>query len=291
MRINVKHLLGGLAIYLSPLVNQAQVTTIPANINPNDSVVIIVDLTLMDASIEHVQNLIDDADAGLDLYIWTWNPYEFPAGHPKVNGLGPQAWKQSNPALKMTPMGNSQYKFVFKPTLADWYETDAASAYTRGLSFLVKPQDGGGYGDPDRKSEDINVSIDPPATLREPAWIFPRTPEKEDVVTITYENFRETSDSLIGIAADDLFLYAEGVDENGVSYKGGVNYFTTPNFPERQVPYLGNGTFRIRFVPMVLLNIPADALIERWDFKLRRKAFLGGAEQVPYALGGDISCQ
>ena len=286
-----KFLIACLAFCLFPALTNAQVTTIPATADPNDSLVVIIDLSLMDASIEHVQNLIDDADAGLDLFIWTWNPYEFPAGHPKVNGLDPQAWKLSNPVLKMTPMGDSQYKFVFKPTLAEWYETDAASSYTRGLSFLVKPEDGGGFGDPDKKSEDINISIDPPATLREPAWIFPRTPEKEDIVTITYENFRETADSLIGIAPDELYLYAEGVDTDGVSYKGGINYFTTPDYPERLVPYIGDGVFRVRFVPMILLSIPADKVIERWDFNLRIKEFLGGQEQVPYSLGVDISCE
>ncbi len=139
--------------------SQQIVTTIPTFIDPNDSAIVIVDLNQMDSSIAHVANLKTDAKAGLDMYIWTWNPKEHPAGHPYVNGLGSQAWKNSNPALKMKALGNMKYQYTFKPTLLAWYSTDTTNAYSRGLSFLVKPLDGGGYGDPDRKSDDINVPI------------------------------------------------------------------------------------------------------------------------------------
>ena len=149
---------------------KAQVTTIPDKIDPNDSLVLIVDLNQLDASVEHIQNLVDDATAGMGVYIWTWNPFNFPSGHPKANGTGSQEWKSSNDTMQMTDMGNLVYKYVFKPTLAEWYETDAATCYSRGFSFLVKPKDGGGYGDPDRKSDDINIAIDPPATERDPAF-------------------------------------------------------------------------------------------------------------------------
>lgn len=141
---------------------QQVVTTIPTFIDPMDSLVVIVDLNQMDSSSVHVQNLKADAQAGLDLFIWTWNPNEHQSGHPLVNGLGAQPWKNSNDSLKMTPLGGMQYQFVFKPSVIDWYDTDTASAFQRGLSFLVKPQDGGGYGDPDRKSDDINIPIPRP---------------------------------------------------------------------------------------------------------------------------------
>ncbi len=141
---------------------QQVVTTIPTFIDPSDSVVIIVDLNQMDSSLAHVQNLKDDAKAGLDVYVWTWRPREHQTGHPRVNGLGAQAWKNSNDALKMTKVGSMLYRFTFGPTLIDWYATDTATAYNQGLAFLVKPKDGGGYGDPDRKSEDIVIPIPRP---------------------------------------------------------------------------------------------------------------------------------
>lgn len=150
-----------LMISVSAMAQQI-VTTIPTFVDPQDSLVIIVDLNQMDSSSTHVQNLKADAQAGMDIFIWTWNPKEHQAGHPYVNGLGSQAWKNSNDSLKMTPLGNMQYKYVFKPTLMDWYDVTATQAYTNDLSFLVKPKDGGGYGDPDRKSDDITVAIDPP---------------------------------------------------------------------------------------------------------------------------------
>ena len=142
--------------------SQQIVTTIPTFIDPQDSLVIIVDLNQMDSSSVHVQNLKADARAGMDVFIWTWNPNEHPTGHPLVNGIGSQAWKNSNDALKMTALGNMQYQYVFKPSVISWYNTDTAQAYQRGLSFLVKPKDGGGYGDPDRKSDDINIPIPRP---------------------------------------------------------------------------------------------------------------------------------
>lgn len=143
---------------------QAQqiVSTFPTFIDPEDSLVIIVDLNQMDSSSVHVQNLKADARAGMDLHIWTWNPNEHPSGHPLANGIGAQAWKNSNDALKMTAVGNMQYKYVFKPSVISWYNTDTAQAFQRGLSFLVKPKDGGGFGDPDRKSDDINIAIPRP---------------------------------------------------------------------------------------------------------------------------------
>jgi len=149
-----------MALLLSTALHaQNAITTIPTFVDPEDSLTVIVDLNLLDATPVHVQNLIADAQAGLDLYIWTWNPREHLAGHPYVNGTGAQPWKNSNNALKMTALGNLVYSYTFTPDLLSWYATDTATAYDNGLSFLVKPKDGGGYGAPDRKSDDINIPI------------------------------------------------------------------------------------------------------------------------------------
>ncbi|MBI1316462.1 1,4-alpha-glucan-branching protein [bacterium] len=150
-----------------PLAAQTVVSTIPTFIDPQDSLTIVVDLKEMDTTPVHVQNLLADAQAGLDLYIWTWNPREHIAGHPYVNGTGAQPWKNSNNALKMTSLGNLVYSYTFTPTLLSWYATDTATAYDNGLSFLVKPKDGGGYGAPDRKSDDLHLPIPRPGLTAE----------------------------------------------------------------------------------------------------------------------------
>lgn len=264
----------------------AQVTTIPEKIDPNDSLVLIVDLKQMDASIESVQNLVDDATAGLGVFIWTWNPWEFPAGHPKVNGTGSQAWKSSNDTLEMTDMGNLVYKYVFKPTLAEWYETDAATCYARGMSFLVKPKDGGGYGDPDRKSEDINIAIDPPATERAPFWAFPAFPTADDIITVTYESARDTVPGFADYAPGDLHVYVEGRDDAGNPYRL-ASFIATPTEPRLQMTYIDNGMYRFRFSPRSLLTIPDGVVIDNWRFVLRKGP---GVDQYPTPITIDMSC-
>lgn len=269
---------------------QAQVTTIPDVPDPNDSLVLIVDLKLLDNSIEHVQNLIDDANAGMGVYIWTWNPYEFPAGHPKRNGTGSQEWKSSNDTLQMTDMGDLVYKYTFGPTLAEWYEVDAADVYARGLSFLVKPKDGGGYGDPDRKSEDINIAIDPPAAIRNPAWMFPARPLLDDIITITYENFREDTTYLQDLQPGEVYLYMECTTTDGTVHRV-TNYFQTPTNPDLEMPYVDEGVFRMRFNPRQRFGLPADAEVEQWNFRLRTNGPVDGKEQIPYLQPVDMECQ
>ena len=77
-------------------------TTFPAeDIDPEDSLKIVVDISKLTGSEDFIQNLKDSAANGADMYIWTWKPFEFPAAHPKTNGLGSQAWKNSNDTLKL----------------------------------------------------------------------------------------------------------------------------------------------------------------------------------------------
>jgi hypothetical protein len=127
--------------------------------NPNQEVKIIVNLDQLDQTLEHVQLLIADADSSKDLFIWTWKPYEHPAGHPFANGIGAQPWKNSNDTLKMTKESNHIYSYTMIPT--EFYGVDEAVVFTEDIHFLVKPKDGGGYGDSDRKSTDLVLEINP----------------------------------------------------------------------------------------------------------------------------------
>jgi hypothetical protein len=200
--------------------------------------------------------------------------------------MDPQAWKNSNDILKLTNTGPRQYKYVFKPTLAEWYETDAATAYARGLSFLVKPKDGGGFGDPDIKSEDVDIAIDPPATERDPAWMFPASATETDLITVTYENFRDTTSALENLGPDDLYIYINGQDADGNNYRI-ENFFNTPSNPKLKMDYIGNQTFRKQFVPQDFIPVPPGIEIVEWDFRLVTPALV----QVPYTIKRDISCQ
>jgi len=277
----------------------AQITTIPAEPDPNDSLVLLVDLNLIvpgdDDDPVALQNLIDDATAGLGVYIWTWNPSEHPAGHPYVNGLGSQAWKNSNDTLEMTDMGNLVYKFVFKPTLADWYEVDAADVYKKGVSFLVKPKDGGGYTEADRKSPDLSISIDAPNSERPPFGAFPSKPLPEDLVTIIYDYARDTIPAFTDYAPPgDLNVYIEGRDEAGNQYNL-HNFYSAGSEDELKMTYYeADGESRFRFVPRELLTrsnalnpLPEGVEISNWRFVLLKS---GTIEQHPVPITIDIGC-
>lgn len=150
------------AFLLGTFITKAQspgITIEPANYSdPATELKIIVNLNqLEDQASVNVQNLIADADANLSIYFWTWKPYEFPAGSAKANGLGDQAWKNSNEVLVMTKESDRIYSFTLTPT--EFYEVSPPTVYIEDIHFLVKPKDGGGYGDPDRKSPDLVVDI------------------------------------------------------------------------------------------------------------------------------------
>ena len=149
-----------LLIVCATKINAQVVTSDPSDYtNPTQSVKIIVDLNQLDQTIEHVQLLIADADSSKDLFIWTWKPFEHPAGHPFANGIGAQPWKNSNDTLKMTKESDRIYSFTMIPT--EFYGVDEITVFTEDIHFLVKPKDGGGYGDPDRKSTDLVFEINP----------------------------------------------------------------------------------------------------------------------------------
>ncbi|MBI1316466.1 hypothetical protein GC167_06355 [bacterium] len=268
---------------------RAQVTAIPEKIDPNDSLVIEVDLNALDQSQEYVQNLTADADAGLDIYIWTWRPKEHPAGHPFENGQGTTPWKNSNELLKMTKIAERKYRYTFKPTLIAWYETDAATAYANDLFFLVKPKDGGGYGSPDRKSDDLSVPIDPPATDRLPAWKFPALPQQNDAIVVTYENFREDSVYMQNLAPDDCYLYVECTDTAGVVHRPSA-YLQVGNNPDLQMDYIGGGVFQKMFFLEEIFNFSTPVSIKSYKFIVRRKDFAFGEERVPYDIAGEVGC-
>ncbi len=67
----MKRILTICAVIAMTLGVNAQVTTVPEKIDPNDSLVLIVDLKQLDASVEHIQNLVDDATAGMGVSMWT----------------------------------------------------------------------------------------------------------------------------------------------------------------------------------------------------------------------------
>ncbi|MFN4298521.1 MAG: hypothetical protein ACK4EX_02195 [Thermaurantimonas sp.] len=271
------------------------VTSEPLEIDPNKPVKLIVNLALLDQNLEYVQNLIQDANDGKDLYIWTWKPREHPPGHPYVNGTGSQPWKNSNEALKMTKESNLVYSFTFTPSLKDWYEVDAATCYKEDIHFLVKPKDGGGYGEPDRKSPDLILKVDPPATVIPPAFFFPSKPQKDDVIAINYDNAREDKPSMKNLDPDSVYMAVSVVDTGGTVYNLSTA-FNAGNNPNMKLNYRGKGMFRKLIIPNEFIeqnkpaNFPPNAVIRSMKIVIVKQRFLTGLDRSNYEIDIKFDC-
>lgn len=289
MKLMHKGALLSLGLGLSTLAS-AQVTTEPAEYqDPTTELKIIVDISKMDASLEHVANLQADAAAGLDLYIWTWSPAEHQDPHPLVNGTGSEPWKNSNDSLVMTKEAENIYSFTMIPT--EFYEVDAQTVFDNDIEFLVKPKDGGGYGDPDRKSEDILIPVDPPVTVRNPAFLFPGRFKDDDLIMLYYDNTKETVPGMQNLADDDVWFFAQATLSDSTEVKIANNAYTVGNFPELQMTAYGDGIFKTYMVPRKFFNVPEGKSISTMTFFVMRRVFTGGDSRVGYDIVADLTCQ
>jgi hypothetical protein len=271
------------------LMAQAQISTVPdENINPADSLEIIFDPSALDLS-DEPQDLLNQAiDAGEDVYLWTWKPASHPDGHPLVNGTGSAPWKNSNEALKFTKNANGTFSFKMVPTL--WYEVDAATVYAEDIHFLVKAKDGGGYGDPDVKTPDQVIAVDPPATERNPFYHFPAKVLSDDIVTLRYENWREEKASMQNLATDEVYVYAKVYYTDG-SFTQIENAYNVGTNPKLKMKYIGDYNYEKRIVPREFFNSPASKTIDYCEFIIMKKVFASGADRVDEPVNVQIECQ
>ena len=277
-------------IFLSGNLLIAQVSTEPAeDINPEDSLKIIVDISKMASSADYVENLKDAAANGEDMYIWTWKPFEFPAGHPKTNGLGTQAWKNSNDTLKMKMEAPNVYSWTIVPT--EWYEVDAATVYNEDIHFLIKPKDGGGYGDPDIKSEDLMVAIDPPSLERPPSFPFPEVGQEDDVFTIYYENDRETKVSMKNLGPDEVYVFAQAVLSDSSTVEIEPSFFTVGTNPKLKMDYISSeNTYRKFIYPNEFFPVPGGLSITSMRFVVMRQVYQSSADRTDDNVDIVIGC-
>jgi len=288
---NWMHKLGLLALGITASsMATAQVSTDPPEYqDPTAEVKIIVDISKLDATLDHVQNLQADATAGLDLYIWTWSPNEHEDPHPLVNGTGSAPWKESNDALKMTKEAENIYSFTMTPT--DFYEVDAQEVFDKDIKFLVKPKDGGGYGDPDRKSEDLTLLVDPPVTERNPAFLFPGRFVTDDLVMLYYDNKLEAVTGMQNLAPDDVWFFAEAQLSDSSTVKIAPNVFSVGNFPELQMTPYGDGIYKVYFVPRKFFNVPSDKEVTKITMYVMRRVFTGAGSRASYDIIAELGCE
>lgn len=255
--------------------------------DPNSEVKIIVDLNLLDQNLSHTQLLIEAATNGEDMFIWTWSPFEFPAGSPKVNGEGAQPWKNSNEVLKMTSEGGLVYSYTMIPV--EFYEVDAATVFENDIKFLVKPKDGGGYGDPDVKSEDLTLEINPPNVARSVVYGFPSAPLQDDIFRIVYDNYREDKPSMQNLQAGNVYVYLEATLTDSTTIVPST-FFQVGNNPNLEMKVAGNGIFELVIIPELFFNLQSGQKINSIKSIVIKKQFLSGADRVDDDYIIDLSC-
>lgn len=281
-----------LALVLSPLGLLGQVTTVPAEadeIDPEGTLKIIVNVNQMDASLGHVVNLQDSVAAGADLYIWTWEPVEHPAGHPLVNGTGQRPWQNSNDSLKMTKEGGGIFSYTMVPT--EFYGVSAQQVYDEDISFLVKTKNGGGYGDPDVKSSDFTILVDPPVLERRPAYFFPATFKETDLVQFYYDNNLEQNPNMQNLPPSEAYFYAQATLSDSSVARIALNSFTVGTKPQLQLTSVGGGIFKKYFVPRDFFEVPQGLSIRSLKFYVQRKTYLSGQDRITYDVTAEVGCQ
>ena len=216
----------------------------PDNMAPDAEIKIIVDLT----QTSNDWGIIEDAASGEDMYIWTWKPAEHPAGHPLANGIGSTAWKNSNEALKMTKEAEGIYSYTMTPT--EFYGVTAKEVYDNDIHFLVKPKDGGGYGDPDHKTEDLLLEFELPAGPSLLLYTFPFSygPDldsvklaEDDIFSIVYDLNEEPKPSMKD--ATELYVYIEVTGSDNNQYSIASSAKKVADFPFLMMDTEGDGVF------------------------------------------------
>lgn len=266
---------------------QAQVTSDPPEYeDPTTELKILIDISALDASLDHTQALLDAAADGEDLYMWTWNPAEHPTGHPLVNGLGAQPWKNSNENLKLTKESDNIYSFTMIPT--DFYEVDAQTVFANDIEFLVKAKDGGGFGDPDIKSENLKLVVDPPTTTRNPSHLFPGSFEDDELVVLFYDNKLERTPGMQNLTADSAWFFAVATLNDSTELRIAPNQFRVSEYPELKMDYFGDGIFRKYMIPRKFFNVPSDKTITRMVIYVMRPNL---SSRIAYDIIAELGCE
>lgn len=222
-------------------------------------------------------------------YIWTWKPFEHPVGDSLANGLGDKPWQNSNDLLQMTPdpsIGPRVYYYEMIPT--KFYNVPASDVYSKGISFLVKPKNGGGYGAPDLKTEDLNVPVIPIIT-KDTIYTLPEICYQNEVTTIFYDNRIERNSSMLNLDSGNCYLWVKATDVNGNTYET-APFFQVQNNPKLSMKKEADGQFRITMVPEKFFNLPAGVQLKFMELTVRKKNYVNGSDQSAHKIKKFFGC-
>ncbi|MFY7733445.1 MAG: hypothetical protein ACOVSR_08160 [Bacteroidia bacterium] len=237
------------------------------------------------------------ADSTGPFYIWTWLPKEHPVGHPLRNGFGEKEWQNSNEALKMTndaAKGPLVWYYEMVPT--EFYEVPAADVYKKGISLLVKTKNGGGYGAPDVKTEDLNFTIEPPKTDRGAIYSAPSSMALNEVANIIYDNNFELNDSMTNVSNDDLYAWVSAsIKDTATSVTrtfAPSSFFNVASNPDLKLIKVDAKKYRLSFIPNKLFNVTSNKeVITQIEVTVRRGNYAGPNDKSEAQPKLKFACQ
>lgn len=234
------------------------------------------------------------ADPTGPYYIWTWKPTEARADS-LANGTGDKPWKSSNDKLMMTKddsKGANVWYYEMIPT--EFYGVDPTVVYAQGISFLVKPKDGGGYGDPDVKTEDLSITIDPPSVDRGILYAVPQTIFGDQITTLVYDNPNEPKTTMQNLSDGDVYMHMVATAQDSLGTKITIEpnkFFKVTDNPKLQMKRLADGRFKITMIPNRFLNVPTGYTLVDIEITVRKKAYTSVADQTDKKTKLLFGCQ
>lgn len=218
-------------------------------------------------------------------FIWTWSPAELPAASPKVNGTGDQPWKNSNDVLQMTKddsKGARVYYYEMVPT--EFYEVPAVDVYSKGISFLVKPKDGGGFGDPDFKTEDLVIPVSPPKLTRGFIYQLPVTILPNEITTIFYNNPLDTIAGMKSLSEGDAYLWIKctGTDTitgQTITYQPS-SFFMAGSNPALEMKKDETGKFYLSILPAQFFGFAPNFKPREIECTVRKKVYVDNNDRT-----------
>lgn len=257
-----------------------------------DSITIYVDLSKLDMSKAHHQLIA--AHPG-PMYFWTWKPFEFATGSPKVNGEGEKPWKNSNELLKMTAAPDKGPKvWYYKMIPTEFYEVTASQVYTAGLAFLVKPKDGGGYGDPDIKTDDIVIPVNPPKTDKGSLYNYPLVAMENELVTIVYDNAAEKKPTMQNLPDAKVYMHVKATakDSAGALFTYQPSLFLqVQNNPALIMNKVNATQYKLYMIPRKFLGIPANQTLTEMEITVRRETWMSADDTAQDKPKIKVGCE
>lgn len=247
----------------------------PAQINPDDTVTIWVDVSKCDC--KRLQG------SSAPLYYYTWLPSLVADTGRFYNG----EWENSNENLKMTRFSGDIWYYKLVPTR--FYGISAVTVYEKDFAFRVKKKDGtgvGGSGCDQDATESLTLNVAPPLSVKNRITIFPKdnagdslSVHASDMLTIWYDNRLETQDSLKG--KSDFYVYLEARGSNGTDYKVST-YGAHGNNPRLAMKRHSDGLFRLGLIPSEMFSgiMPSGVKPVTIRVQVTRKTIRSGADVV-----------